>query len=124
MVQSIKPSHKIKPGDRIVLVVPRPEPIDIEPEAIPIEVLYEDDWLLVVNKPAGLVVHPAPGHWHGTLVNALLHHMMTSKGELSNIGGKERPGLVHRLDKDTTGVLVVAKRRSSPSFSCRTIQTA
>ena len=107
--QFIKPSHKIKPGDRIVLVVPRPEPIDIEPEAIPIEVLYEDDSLLVVNKPAGLVVHPAPGHWTGTLVNALLHHMMTSEGRLSNIGGKERPGLVHRLDKDTTGVLVVAK---------------
>ena len=107
--QSVKPSHKIKPGDRIVLTVPRPEPIDIEPEAIPIEVLYEDASLLVVNKPAGLVVHPAPGHWTGTLVNALLHHMMRSEGGLSNIGGKERPGLVHRLDKDTTGVLVVAK---------------
>ena len=61
--QSIKPSHKIKPGDRIILTVPRPEPLEIEPEAIPIEVLYEDDALLVVNKPAGLVVHPAPGHW-------------------------------------------------------------
>ena len=107
--QSIKPSHKIKPGDRIVLMVPRPEPIDIEPEAIPIEVLYEDDSLLVVNKPAGLVVHPAPGHWTGTLVNALLHHMTISEGELSNIGGKERPGLVHRLDKGTTGVMVIAK---------------
>lgn len=107
--QSIKPSHKIKPGDRIVLNVPRPEPLEIEPEAIPIEVLYEDDSLLVVNKSAGLVVHPAPGHWSGTLVNALLHHMTTSAGALSIIGGRERPGLVHRLDKDTTGVLVVAK---------------
>ena len=107
--QSIKPSHKIKPGDRIILNVPRPEPIEIEPEAIPIEVLYEDDSLLVVNKPAGLVVHPAPGHWTGTLVNALLHHMTTREGALSVIGGRERPGLVHRLDKDTTGVLVVAK---------------
>ncbi len=107
--QSIKPSHKIKPGDRIILNVPRPEPIDIEPEDIPIEVLYEDDSLLVVNKSAGLVVHPAPGHWSGTLVNALLYHMTTSEGALSVIGGRERPGLVHRLDKDTTGVLVVAK---------------
>ncbi len=107
--QPIKPSHKIKPGDRILLTVPRPEPIDIGPEDIPIEVLYEDDSLLVVNKPAGLVVHPAPGHWTGTLVNALLHHMATANAGLSSIGGKERPGLVHRLDKDTTGVLVVAK---------------
>ncbi|GJL56088.1 MAG: pseudouridine synthase [Nitrospirales bacterium] len=107
--QTVKPSHKIKPGDRIVLTVPRPEPIDIQPEDIPVEVMYEDDSLLVMNKPAGLVVHPAPGHWSGTLVNALLHHMEKSEGGLSNIGGKERPGLVHRLDKDTTGVMVVAK---------------
>ena len=107
--QAVKPSHKIKPGDKIVLTVPRPEPIEIEPEAIPIEVLYEDDSLLIVNKPAGLVVHPAPGNWSGTLVNALLHHMKNSERGLSNIGGRERPGLVHRLDKDTTGVLVVAK---------------
>ena len=107
--QVIKPSHKIKPGDRIILKVPRPEPLEIEPEAIPIEVLYEDDALLVVNKQAGLVVHPAPGHWNGTLVNALLHHMMVNSGGLSVIGGRERPGLVHRLDKDTTGVLVIAK---------------
>ncbi|WP_454063765.1 RluA family pseudouridine synthase [Candidatus Nitrospira salsa] len=107
--QSVKPSHKIKPGDRIVLTVPRPEPIEIEPEDIPVEVMYEDEVLLVINKPAGLVVHPAPGHWSGTLVNALLHHMVQREGNLSNIGGKERPGLVHRLDKDTTGVMVVAK---------------
>ncbi|GJL49735.1 MAG: pseudouridine synthase [Nitrospirales bacterium] len=107
--QSVKPSHKIKPGDRIVLTVPRPEPIEIEPEDIPVEVMYEDEVLLVINKTAGLVVHPAPGHWSGTLVNALLHHMVQREGNLSNIGGKERPGLVHRLDKDTTGVMVVAK---------------
>lgn len=106
---SVKPSHKIKPGDRILLTVPRPEPLDIQPEPIPLEILYEDDALLVLNKQAGLVVHPAPGHWAGTLVNALLYHLQTEEGSLSNIGGKERPGLVHRLDKDTTGVMVIAK---------------
>lgn len=107
--QIVKPSHKIKPGDRILLIVPRPEPLEIRPEPIPLEIVYEDESLLVLNKPAGLVVHPAPGHWSGTLVNALLHHMATHHGSLSIIGGKERPGLVHRLDKDTSGILVVAK---------------
>jgi 23S rRNA pseudouridine1911/1915/1917 synthase len=108
--QTIKPSHKIRPGDRIILTVPRPEPLDIKSEAIPLDIVYEDEALLVVNKPAGLVVHPAPGHWTGTMVNALLHHMREHPGSLSSIGGKERPGLVHRLDKDTTGILVVAKQ--------------
>src|SRR5690606_26114256 len=107
--QIVKPSHKVRPGDRIVLVVPRPEPIAINPEPIPLAVVYEDDCLLVLNKPAGLVVHPAPGHWTGTLVNALVHHIQSGEGHLSSIGGKERPGLVHRLDKETTGILVVAK---------------
>ncbi len=107
--QTVKPSHKIKPGDRIVLTVPRPEPLDIDPEPIPLEILYEDDALLVINKQANLVVHPAPGNWSGTLVNALLHHLKTETGSLSNIGGKERPGLVHRLDKNTTGVMIIAK---------------
>ena len=105
----VKPSHKVKPGDRILLIVPRPEPLDIQPEPIPLHILHEDEALLVVNKPAGLVVHPAPGHWTGTMVNALLHHMQSGEEHLSSIGGKERPGLVHRLDKETTGVLVVAK---------------
>ena len=103
-----KPSHKIKPGDTIRLVAPRVEPPDIKPEAIPLDILYEDDALLVLNKQAGIVVHPAPGNWTGTLVNALLHHVQGSV--LSNVGGKERPGLVHRLDKHTTGVMVVAKQ--------------
>ena len=107
--QVVKPSHKVRPGDCIVLVVPRPEPIEIIPEPIPLVIVYEDESLLVLNKPAGLVVHPAPGHWTGTLVNALLHHMQSGEGHLSSIGGKERPGLVHRLDKETTGILVVAK---------------
>ena len=105
----VKPSQKIKPGDRIVLQIPRPEPLEMKPEPIPLDVLYEDEAILVLNKPAGLVVHPAPGHWSGTLVNALLHHFDSPHGSLSTIGGKERPGLVHRLDKETSGVMVVAK---------------
>lgn len=105
----VKPSHKVRPGETIIMVVPRPEPLEIQPEDIPLDILYEDASLLVLNKPAGLVVHPAPGHWTGTLVNALLHHIRQGDAHLSSIGGKERPGLVHRLDKETTGVLVIAK---------------
>ena len=105
----VKPSQKIKPGDTITFEIPRPEPLELKGEAIALDVLYEDDDLLVLNKPAGLVVHPAPGHWSGTLVNALLHHFETSGGTASTIGGKERPGLVHRLDKETSGVMVIAK---------------
>ncbi len=105
----VKPSQKIKPGDRIVLEIPRPEPVELKPEPIPLDVLYEDEAILVLNKPAGLVVHPSPGHWSGTLVNALLHHFDSPQGSLSTIGGKERPGLVHRLDKETSGIMVVAK---------------
>ncbi|TMB61426.1 MAG: RluA family pseudouridine synthase, partial [Deltaproteobacteria bacterium] len=104
-----KPSQKIKPGDRIVLEIPRPEPLEMKPEPIPLDVLYEDEAILVLNKPAGLVVHPAPGHWSGTLINALLHHFDTPQGSLSTVGGKERPGLVHRLDKETSGIMVIAK---------------
>ncbi|HEY6084175.1 MAG TPA: RluA family pseudouridine synthase [Nitrospira sp.] len=107
--QMVKPSHKIKPGDKITMDVPKPEPLELKGEAIPLEVLCEDDHLLVLNKPSGIVVHPAPGNWTGTLVNALLHHFQTSGGTISTIGGKERPGLVHRLDKDTSGVMVIAK---------------
>jgi 23S rRNA pseudouridine1911/1915/1917 synthase len=105
----VKPSQKIRPGDKITMDVPKPEPLALKGEAIPLEVLFEDDHLLVLNKPAGIVVHPAPGNWTGTLVNALLHHFQTSGGTVSTIGGKERPGLVHRLDKDTSGVMVIAK---------------
>ena len=107
--QPVRPSQKIRPGDCIRLEVPRPEPLDLTPEAIPIAILYEDADLLVLNKQAGLVVHPAPGNWSGTLVNALLHHFATSGVTPSHIGGKERPGLVHRLDKETSGVMVIAK---------------
>lgn len=107
--QVVKPSQKIKPGDKITMDVPKPEPLELKGEAIPLEMLFEDDHLLVLNKPAGIVVHPAPGNWTGTLVNALLHHFQTSGGTMSSIGGKERPGLVHRLDKETSGVMVIAK---------------
>ena len=109
-----KPSQKVKPGDEIAWDVPKPEPLEIGGEPIPLDVLFEDDALLVLNKPAGIVVHPAPGHWRGTLVNALLYHMQSkgtaSEGEsFAGIGGRERPGLVHRLDKGTSGVMVIAK---------------
>lgn len=107
--QVVKASQKIKPGDKITMDVPKPEPLELKGEAIPLEVLFEDEHLLVLNKPAGIVVHPAPGNWTGTLVNALLHHFQTSGGTVSTIGGKERPGLVHRLDKETSGVMVIAK---------------
>jgi 23S rRNA pseudouridine1911/1915/1917 synthase len=122
----VKPSYKIRPGDRIVLTIPRSQPLELKPEPIPLSVLYEDDALLVLNKPVGLVVHPAPGHWTGTLVNALLHHFECAEGALSTIGGKERPGLVHRLDKETSGVMIVAKtdeahRSLTAQFKAHTI---
>jgi 23S rRNA pseudouridine1911/1915/1917 synthase len=97
--------HPLKRGDRLSIVIPAPQPLDLQPEQIPLDVLYEDEDLIIVNKPAGMVVHPAPGHSGGTLVNALLSHC----DDLAGIGGIERPGIVHRLDKDTTGALVVAK---------------
>jgi 23S rRNA pseudouridine1911/1915/1917 synthase len=107
--RTVRPSQKIKPGDLIAFDIPKAEPLELKGESIPLSILYEDSEVLVLNKPAGLVVHPAPGHWSGTLVNALLHHFQTSGGTMSTIGGKERPGLVHRLDKDTSGVMVIAK---------------
>lgn len=94
-----------QPGMTLLLALPPAEPVDILPEAIPLDILYEDDDLIALNKPAGLVVHPACGHSHGTLVNALLYHCPDLKG----IGGEKRPGIVHRLDMDTSGVMVVAK---------------
>jgi 23S rRNA pseudouridine1911/1915/1917 synthase len=118
-----RPRDLVRAGDRIEIHEPPPEKIDNKPEAIPLDVLYEDDDLIVINKPAGLVVHPGAGHREHTLVNALLHHFPT----LSGIGGKERPGIVHRLDKETSGCLVVAKtdeahRRLSTQFAERTIE--
>jgi 23S rRNA pseudouridine1911/1915/1917 synthase len=97
---------KLKDGDQVALDLPEPEPAEPEPEDIPLDILFEDKDVIVINKPAGLVVHPGNGNWTGTLVNALIHHCADT---LSGIGGVKRPGIVHRLDKDTTGVMVVAK---------------
>lgn len=97
---------KVAAGDCIQVCLPDPQPIEAQPQDIPLDVVYEDEHLLVVNKPKGMVVHPAPGNPDGTLVNALLHHC---RGRLSGIGGAIRPGIVHRIDKDTSGLLVVAK---------------
>ncbi len=103
--QPTKANHLVRPGEIIRLRFPFPEPIDIQPEDIPLDIIFEDEYLLVVNKPAGMVVHPAFANLSGTLVNALLAHCKS----LSHISGEQRPGLVHRLDKDTSGLLVVAK---------------
>ena len=101
-----KKNQRLSPGERIRLDLPEPAEADPEPEEIPLDILFEDEDLLVVNKPKGMVVHPAPGHESGTLVNALLHHCGDS---LSGISGVKRPGIVHRLDKDTSGLMLAAK---------------
>jgi 23S rRNA pseudouridine1911/1915/1917 synthase len=98
-------SHSVRSGEDVVIEVAEPKPVEIAAEDIPLAVLYEDEHLLAIDKPAGLVVHPSPGHDAGTLVNALLHHVR----DLSGVGGELRPGIVHRLDRDTSGVLLVAK---------------
>jgi 23S rRNA pseudouridine1911/1915/1917 synthase len=98
-------AEPLKAGDRVQVRVPPPSPPRAEPEDLPLDIIWQDEHLLVVNKPAGMVVHPAPGHPSGTLVNALLHHVR----DLSGVGGELRPGIVHRLDRDTSGLLVVAK---------------
>jgi 23S rRNA pseudouridine1911/1915/1917 synthase len=104
--QNIKPTHHPHAGDKIEVHWPEAKPAEAQPEKIPLDILFEDKSLLVLNKPAGLVVHPAAGHDAHTLVNALLHHC---QGSLSGIGGVARPGIVHRLDKETSGCLVIAK---------------
>lgn len=100
-----KPGYRVKTGDEICGFIPPPEPLLLKPEPLEIDIIYEDEHLAVINKQPGLVVHPAPGRYRGTLVNGLLYHCPDLKG----IGGKLRPGIVHRLDKDTSGVMVVAK---------------
>ncbi len=102
----MKANYKVNEGDNILLEIPDAVEPSIEAEDIPLNILYEDDDIIVINKQKGLVVHPAPGHYSGTLVNALMHHC---KGNLSGINGVMRPGIVHRIDKDTTGVLVACK---------------
>jgi 23S rRNA pseudouridine1911/1915/1917 synthase len=104
--QRVKPTHAPRAGEAIEIRWPEPRSAEAQPEEIPLDILFEDRSLLVLNKPAGLVVHPAAGHEAHTLVNALLHHC---GGELSGIGGVARPGIVHRLDKETSGCLVIAK---------------
>jgi 23S rRNA pseudouridine1911/1915/1917 synthase len=118
-----RPRRIVRGGDKIELTEPPLEKIETLPEPIPLEILFEDNDLIVINKPAGLVVHPGAGHREHTLVNALLSHCAT----LSGIGGKERPGIVHRLDKETSGCLVVAKndathRDLSKQFAARTVE--
>lgn len=99
-------NYKLKNNDKVIINVPDPEPLEIIAEDIPLDIIYEDEYLLVVNKPKGMVVHPAPGNYNGTLVNALMYHC---KDRLSGINGVLRPGIVHRIDKDTSGLLIVAK---------------
>ena len=121
--QTTRPRQIVRSGDKINLIEPPLEKIEALPEPIPLDVLFEDDDLIVINKPAGLIVHPGAGQREHTLVNALLSHCRT----LSGIGGKERPGIVHRLDKETSGCLVVAKndiahRALSKQFAARTVE--
>lgn len=101
----VKPNYKLSLNDSVVLTIPEPESVEIEAEPIPIEVVYEDSDVIVVNKPRGMVVHPAVGHYNGTLVNALMYHCT----DLSGINGELRPGIVHRIDKDTSGLIMAAK---------------
>ncbi len=104
--QGGKPAYRLKPGQRVRVVLPEIPREAPSPEDIPLDILYEDDWLAVVNKPPGMVVHPARGHWSGTLASALQHRF---GGRLSTVGGPTRPGIVHRLDRDTSGAILVAK---------------
>jgi 23S rRNA pseudouridine1911/1915/1917 synthase len=108
----VKPNYKVKTDDLIVIEIPEPEESGLEPEDIPLEIVFEDDSIIVINKQPGLPVHPGPGNRSGTLVNGLLYHI----GDLSSIGGVERPGIVHRLDKDTAGLMVAAKDDASHRF--------
>ncbi len=120
------PSTKVKQGARYVVALPAPIPAEPAPQDIPLDIVFEDDDVIVINKPVGMVVHPAPGHGDGTLVNALLHHCGAS---LAGIGGVMRPGIVHRIDKDTSGLLVAAKndkahKALASQFSSHTIERA
>jgi 23S rRNA pseudouridine1911/1915/1917 synthase len=113
-----KPGHRLRPGDRVVAVVPPPSPTSLAPEDIPLNVIYEDGDLLVVDKPAGMLVHPAAGQYTGTLVNAVLARCP----DLGGIDGSLRPGIVHRLDKDTSGLMVVAKNDAAHGSLSRQIK--
>ena len=108
--RTVDKKYKLKSGDVVQITLPEPEEYEVEAEDIPLDVVYEDSDIIVINKPSGMVVHPAPGNYTGTLVNALLYHCRDS---LSGIGGVMRPGIVHRIDKDTSGLLVVAKNNAA-----------
>ncbi|MBQ2981582.1 MAG: RluA family pseudouridine synthase [Lachnospiraceae bacterium] len=109
----VKANYKVREQDIIKILIPDAVPVDIPAEDIPLDIVYEDDDILIVNKPKGMVVHPAPGHYTGTLVNALMYHC---KDNLSGINGELRPGIVHRIDMDTTGLLVVCKNDKAHNF--------
>ena len=108
--KAVKASYKVTEGEEVKILIPEPIELDIEAEDIPLDIVYEDEDILVVNKAQGMVVHPAPGHYSGTLVNALLYHCRDS---LSDINGVMRPGIVHRIDRDTSGLLVVCKNNTA-----------
>mgnify|MGYP000052548184 FL=1 len=104
--KKVPKNYRQKAGDQVLVQLPEPEPLELQPENIPLDIVYEDDDVILVNKPKGMVVHPAPGHYSGTLVNGLMYHF---KDSLSGINGEFRPGIVHRIDMDTTGAIVICK---------------
>ncbi|MBI5184596.1 MAG: RluA family pseudouridine synthase [Nitrospinae bacterium] len=116
--KTARAGNKVKAGSKLTVRIPEAKPASLEPEAIPLRIVYEDDCVIVVDKPPGMVVHPSAGHSTGTLVHALLHHGRS----LSTTGGLERPGIVHRLDKDTSGLLIVAKDEQSHLALCRQLK--
>ncbi len=118
--RAVAKNYKLKMGDVVDILLPEPIPTEAQPEDIPLDVVYEDEDIIVVNKPTGMVVHPAAGNADGTLVNALLHHCA---GSLSGIGGVVRPGIVHRIDKDTSGLLVAAKNDAAHNALSEQLKT-
>ncbi|MBR0516181.1 MAG: RluA family pseudouridine synthase [Eubacterium sp.] len=121
--KKVKASYKLRDNDRVELLIPEPEPVEILPENIPLDIVYDDDDIIIINKPQGMVVHPAAGHLSGTLVNALMYHFGDS---LSGINGVMRPGIVHRIDMNTSGLLVICKndnahKKLSEQFSVHSI---
>ena len=111
--RAVSKSYKLAGGEDIAVTLPEPEPVEAVPQDIPLDVVYEDADVIVVNKPSGMVVHPAPGHPDGTLVNALLYHCA---GTLSGVGGALRPGIVHRIDRDTSGIIIAAKNDAAHQY--------
>ena len=111
--RAVSKSYKLAGGEDVAVTLPEPEPVEVVPQDIPLDVVYEDADVIVVNKPSGMVVHPAPGHPDGTLVNALLYHCA---GTLSGVGGALRPGIVHRIDRDTSGLIIAAKNDAAHQY--------